>query len=140
MTRRTLLAAWAIPALAVLAGCTGDGRVPVVKTTGKVVWPGQKLLGLLVVFHATDPAAPKPPVLPTGVVQEDGTFAVTCYNTSDGAPPGEYVVTVKEAPRPDGAPMPTLPAAKYLDPKMSPLRAKVENKTVNELEPFEIKD
>ena len=32
---------------------------------------------------------------PRGIVKADGTFALGTYGKEDGAPPGEYVVTVQ---------------------------------------------
>lgn len=143
MARITLRRGRAGAALALIlaAGCAGgDARVPVNKTSGTLVWPGHKVLGLMVVLHPTDPAAPKLPAQLTGAVHADGTFAVTCYDSADGAPAGEYVVTVREAPMPEGAPKVTLPPAKYLDPKTSPLRVVIEKKPVNELAPLTISE
>jgi hypothetical protein len=122
-----------------IVGCgKNDGRVQVVKTTGKLEWPGHRVLGLMVVLHPLAADAPKLPVQPTGVVQTDGTFTINCYEMSDGAPIGEYVVTIREAPLPDTAPKTIMPPAKYLDPKFSPLRATIEKKSVNELPPLVI--
>lgn len=123
----------------VLAGCgSDDGRVPLAKTSGKLTWPGKPVLGLMVVFHPTDPATPKTPVQPTGVVQEDGTFSITCYELADGVPPGDYIVTLREAPRAEGSAKLEMPPAKYLKKESSPLRATIEKKPLNELPPFEI--
>ena len=143
MTRIVSCWGWAVLALASVLSCGcggGDGRVPVVKTTGKLTWPGHSVAGLMVALHPTDPAAPKLPAQPTGVLQADGSFAITCYDVSDGAPAGEYVVTVREAPLPDDRPRPKMPPAKYLDPKTSPLRATIETKSANELPPLIITD
>lgn len=118
-----------------LLGCSqDDGRIPVAKTTGKLVWPGNSTMGLMVVLHPVDTAAPKLPVQPTGVIQSDGTFAITCYNTSDGAPAGEYVVTVRGAPRAEDAAKPKLPPSKYLKPTTSPLKVTIEKDGRNELQ------
>lgn len=141
MIRTGFRSAWAAaaPALCLIAGCGGHpDRVPVVRTSGKLEWPGQSVLGLMIVLHPVDPAAPKLPAQPTGVVQPDGTFAIAVYEMSDGAPVGEYVVTIREAPLPDDRPRPKLPPAKYLDPKTSPLRVKIQKKSVNELDPLTI--
>jgi hypothetical protein len=51
--------------------------------------------GALVVFHPTDPAAEKAiGGKPFGKVKEDGTFTLTTYAEGDGAPEGEYGVTI----------------------------------------------
>ncbi|QEL20891.1 hypothetical protein [Limnoglobus roseus] len=143
MTKISFRRGWAAVAFASLlaVGCSNsDGRVPVNKTTGTLVWAGHKVLGLMVVLHPTDPAAPKLPTLLTGAVRADGGFSITCYDVSDGAPAGEYIATIREAPMPDGAAKVALPPAKYLDPKSSPLRVRIEKKPVNELLPLTISE
>ena len=118
-------------------GCTqDDGRLAVAKTTGQLVWPEGNVQGLMIALHPVDPNAPRTPVQPTGVVQADGRFEIMSYDVGDGVPPGEYVVTVREAPQADSAPKVTLPAKKFLDPKTTPLRVTVEEKAVNELPPL----
>ena len=141
MARAWFRAAWVAGSLIVLStvGCGGkDERVPVAKTTGKLEWPGHSVRGLMVVLHPTDPGGSKMPFQPTGVVHEDGTFAITCYEVSDGAPAGEYVVTIRTAPLPDDVPTPKMPPAKYRDPKTSPLRVTIEKKPLNNLPPLVI--
>ena len=71
-----------------------------------------------------------------------GAFKLTTYDANDGAPAGEYVVTVVYEPsdsplmRPKGK-KPEVPAT-YAKPESSPLRAKVEAHPGNVLEPFKI--
>ncbi|HEX4612769.1 MAG TPA: hypothetical protein VH092_31530 [Urbifossiella sp.] len=137
MTLR-IAAALGLAAALAAAGCEKSNRIAVYKTSGKLVRSGAPVAGLAVIFHPTDPSAPTTPLRPNGVVNADGTFALTCYNQHDGAPPGEYVVTVSEAPRNDSDPRPVLPATKYRDVKTSPLRARIEAKSANELTPFDI--
>jgi hypothetical protein len=123
--------------LLLMLGCAeDDGRIPVVKTTGQLVWPEGDVQGLMIALHPLDPNAPRIPVQPTGVIQADGRFELMSYDVGDGVPPGEYIVTVREAPRPDGAPKVTLPAKKFLDPKTSPLRVTIEDKGINDLPPL----
>ncbi len=51
--------------------------------------------GALVVFHPTDPAVEKTiGGKPFGKVADDGTFKLTSYAEGDGAPEGEYGVTI----------------------------------------------
>jgi hypothetical protein len=55
---------------------------------------GQPPAGALVQFHA---AGEKPDVRnsrPWGVVQDDGTYRLSTYEQGDGAPAGEYVLTI----------------------------------------------
>jgi hypothetical protein len=56
----------------------------------------------MVVFNPV-PADPSPTAIkPTGEVREDGTFSLTTYKADDGAPAGEYVVTVIWLEKPSG--------------------------------------
>ena len=52
-------------------------------------------VGALVVFHPTDPAfETKIGGKPVGTVGDDGTFQLTTHEQNDGAPEGEYGVTI----------------------------------------------
>jgi hypothetical protein len=83
-----------------LAGCgRGDAleRLPVHPVSGSIAFGNKSLEGGLVVFHPV--AGSDPRVLPArGVVAADGTFAVTTYESNDGAVVGEYIVTVVRTP------------------------------------------
>lgn len=92
----------------------------------------------LVALHPVDPNAPRTPEQPAGGIQADGRFEIMSYDVGDGVPAGEYAVTIREAPRADSAPKPTLPAKKFRDPKTTPLRITVEAKGLNELPPLVI--
>lgn len=72
------------------ASCSEAGRLSPVR--GKVVYKGEPLAGALVTFHPKGDATPKT-VPSTGLTKDDGTFALTTGDR-DGAPPGDYVVTV----------------------------------------------
>ena len=78
-----------------LPGC-GDSKPATVAAGGKVVFRKSiPAAGALVVFHALDPAAEKRNGgKPVATVGEDGTFKLTMYAAGDGAPEGEYGVTV----------------------------------------------
>jgi hypothetical protein len=78
-----------------VVGC-GDGRPPAVPAGGKVKLKKSAVpAGALVVFHAADPALEKAVRgKPVGRVGDDGTFALGTYADGDGAPPGEYGVTI----------------------------------------------
>lgn len=63
---------------------------------GTVMINGVPASGAIVRLY---PTSPQPhvtsPVIPTGTVQKDGTFELTSYRTGDGAPEGDYRVTLE---------------------------------------------
>jgi tetratricopeptide (TPR) repeat protein len=72
----------------------GSGRVRVYPAQGKAEYEGKPLANATVFLH---PVGVKNPVYPRprAVVQEDGSFALGTYRKDDGAPAGEYKVTVQ---------------------------------------------
>jgi len=72
--------------LACLA-CSG-GLKP---TRGKVTYKGQPIKGAVVVFVPRDDKSTSP--RPSGVTGDEGSYSLTT-GTREGAPAGEYVVTV----------------------------------------------
>lgn len=87
----TLAATFAL--LALVSGCgeSGPERVPVFPTEGKVIWNGQPVPGALVVLHPSDGK----PVSARAQTGKDGSFKISTYDTGDGAPLGDYVITVE---------------------------------------------
>src|SRR5262245_25757066 len=77
-----------------LASC-GPGRPPVYPVRGQILDGDNKpAADALVIFHPVNPApagAPKP----TGRTDERGHFTLTTHDKGDGAPEGEYAVTVE---------------------------------------------
>jgi hypothetical protein len=79
------------------AGC-GDGRRSVYPVSGQVFAGKDKkpAVGAMVVFH---PVKEEGQVYkPNGIVDDNGRFTLTTYVQGDGAPVGEYVVTLEWAP------------------------------------------
>jgi len=93
--------------------------------------------GAVVVFHPTAPASGEGP-RPTARVGEDGKFALTTYVKDDGAPAGDYAITIEWVPpRP---PPPHKPKqtgdrlkGRYSDPRTSQIHFTVEKRTDNEV-------
>jgi hypothetical protein len=91
--RRTWIAVGVVGLTALLFSC-GTGRQPVYPVHGRVLDDNdQPAAGAVVMFHPVGPADPnaKPIV---GRVDETGAFRLTTYTQGDGAPTGEYAVTV----------------------------------------------
>jgi hypothetical protein len=96
---------------------------------GKVVFQNQPLAEAMVVFHPLTAPAEKSPQ-PIGQTDAAGHFVLTTLKTGDGAPAGEYSITVElREPRQIGEEIvrdgPNLLPALYASPKETPLRHKV---------------
>lgn len=116
-------------AVAALAGCADDGP-KLYPVTGKVLVGDTPAEHATVVFHPVGGAGPDA-VKPRGTVGADGTYTLTTHTAGDGAPAGEYRVTVewwlsgmKKASDQDTPPTNRLPA-KYADVNQSKLTATV---------------
>jgi hypothetical protein len=126
-----VLLAWAFAAL-LLGSCRKEGPTlhPV---RGKLLFQNQPADGATVVFHPTDPKAPKP----AGRVAADGSFTLSTYPHGEGAPAGDYLVAVTWLP-PNARDVENaknrLPE-RYAQPGSSTLKATVKAGP-NELEPF----
>jgi hypothetical protein len=108
--------------LLILGGCSG--RQPV---RGKLVYgdneqPVTELAGFDVMFTSE-----KLGVSARGSIQKDGTFQLGTEKENDGAPPGEYVVTLTQPIREPDRPYLGDPVVDrtYEDPARSDLRAEV---------------
>jgi hypothetical protein len=123
-----------------MASCSrGDGRKPTYSVAGKVLVNGKPAEHATVVFHPVGESGPDV-VKPRGKVAADGSFTLTTYDGHDGAPAGEYQVTVElwlSSGRGDEGPTSRLPA-KYAKPESSGLTARVEAGPT-ELKAFELK-
>jgi hypothetical protein len=120
------------PGLLLLAGalivfcpaCGGSGQRSIYPVTGQVVVGKDKqpATGVTVVFHpVTDDGGAI--YRPMGEVDANGKFSLTTYTKDDGAPAGEYIITLSWIPpRKLGAPEPQdrLKGA-YNNPKTSKL-------------------
>ena len=108
-----------------LASCgKSDALKPTFPVSGQILLPdGKPAEHALVIFHPVGQAAgPKP----RGKVLANGTYQLTTFATDDGAPTGEYQVTVELwlPGRPDEGPSNRL-NAKYAKPESSGLTATV---------------
>jgi hypothetical protein len=123
--------------LMTLGACEpADKKVPVFTATGVVTENGKPLDNATVVFHATNGAADVPK--PSGKTNAQGEYKLTTYDTNDGAPAGDYAVTVEKwtTLRPDEGPANRLPA-KYARPETSKLQLSIkaeQNQTLPTLE------
>jgi hypothetical protein len=99
--------AWLVVASAIVAGGCGSsaGLVPV---SGKVLHRGEPAAGAVVYFHREQAPGGTNQPIPFGIVEDDGSFYLTCDGLGDGCPPGKYLVLVewKGKAASDAAPQP----------------------------------
>jgi hypothetical protein len=110
------------------------GKMPVFPVKGKAVMDGQPMAGATIIFHPTEDF-PKGSAQqrPRAVVGDDGTFQVSTYDNNDGAPAGEYKVTISWKGDTEGlnneqqAELPEKAPETVQHPRSSKLRVEVKN-------------
>jgi hypothetical protein len=142
-------AAFRVPAAVLLlvlvpllvAGCGRSNRLPTFAVRGQVSYQGRPATAALVIFHPVAGGEQFADVRPTGRVAADGSFTLTTYQANDGAPAGEYDVTIDwrepTAPVEGAPPGRSLLPPRYGKPQLSKLHAHIQEGT-NELEPFRL--
>jgi len=133
---------------ALVLAATGCGekveRLPTVPVEGKVLYKGKPAAGAQVVLLPAGDGSPDA-IKPTATVGADGTYRLTTYpsreGTPDGAPVGEYLVSIRWTTRPEkpkaeddddlppgppGGIQPDRLKEKYSNPKTSGLKVKID--------------
>ncbi len=128
-----------LPAMGLLlSSCSRSGREPVFPVRGQVFdAKNQPAAGAMVVFHPVD-SSDSQPIRPLAYVDDQGNFELTTYERGDGAPAGEYVVTIEWRER---SPHPFRPdkegkdrlRGEFSDPKTSRFRFAIEKRADNTL-------
>jgi hypothetical protein len=141
--RRISLASLAGMVLLLGCGKTTRERKPVFPVSGKVLFNGRPAAGALIAFHPAEELDNPRALRPIATVARDGTFRLTTYDTNDGAPAGEYVVTVYwPGPLPKHSPPgevgPDQLGGRYATPR-SPLCRMTIKECDNQLGPFQVK-
>lgn len=102
-------------------------RKPCYPVRGNVYLDGVPASNASIVFYLKEPGAKAPRRACDGLIEADGSFTLSTYGPADGAPAGEYVVTVAYG---DGfalsGPGPQIPDV-YKRPATSPLTATVRS-------------
>jgi hypothetical protein len=79
-----------------LLGLTGCGNPPgLYPVSGKVLWKGEPASGAIVYFHQEGPNPGGAQAVPSGLVEDDGSFYLAVDNLGSGCPPGKYAVLVE---------------------------------------------
>jgi hypothetical protein len=78
-----------------LVSCSGKHSAhPVYPASGQLLVNGEPAKGARVVFHHVDDWGEES-IVPQGMTVEDGRFVLSTYAMRDGAPAGDYRVTVE---------------------------------------------
>ncbi|MGO9467202.1 MAG: hypothetical protein ACLQIB_19330 [Isosphaeraceae bacterium] len=156
MTRKLILIVSTAWSLAIAGGCGNSaGLVPV---SGKVLYKGEPASGAVVYFHREGGSGTPAQPIPSGTVEDDGTFALSSDNLGNGAKPGQYAVLIEWPDRAGNGVVPVKTRGKtnlvkrsrvrsgpdrlggrYFNIANPLLHAEVKS-SWNQLEPFDLKD
>jgi hypothetical protein len=100
---RRFALAWSFALPALVCSSCADGRKTVYPVQGQVVWNGKPIQHAFVALHPLGDAGPDA-VHPVGRTDAEGRFTLSTYGAGDGAPSGEYAVTVEWRPLPKNLP------------------------------------
>ena len=119
-----------VAVLFLVVGCTNHTGSKCYPVRGTIRYNGMPLAEAMILFHPLDHDAPEI-ARPLAFTDRNGNFALTSIQPNDGAPPGEYAMTVElRELKPDGDQMVrdgrNLLPEKYRDPKASGLHFIVE--------------
>ncbi len=124
-------------------GCSrGPAKLVIHPVEGQVLVNDKPRAGVLVTLHPADPVAVHQ-LRPGGFTTADGSFTVNSYLAGDGAPEGEYAVTValyvEQMVRGEADPTlgPNQFPARYNDPAATPFKVRVQ-KGPNKFAPFRV--
>jgi hypothetical protein len=86
----------ALTVFAAVAGCGGSGpkEIPTVPIRGSVRFKGKPAAGAIVVLHPTGGAQDLMTLRPQAECDAQGCFQVRTYREGDGAPVGDYRVSI----------------------------------------------
>lgn len=149
MILKTICGALAMLVIATASGCGGREyeTISTHPVTGRLTVNGVPAAGAIVrLYPETPQAGAKHPLLPSGRVDQQGTYQLTTYENDDGAPVGDYTVAI-EWPDPDWRPpgggIPPPPPdrlqARFSDPEQSAIEVSV-TEGENRLEPIVLED
>lgn len=117
------------------------GRLAVYQARGQLFYQEKPAGGAHIVLHRVGASLPGD-VRPNAHVDEDGSFQLTTYVPGDGAPAGEYAVTVTwplspSGPNPDPDLAPDRLKNRYSNPRTSRIRVRIAEEE-NVLKPIHL--
>ncbi|WP_152053487.1 hypothetical protein [Tautonia marina] len=119
-------------------GCSGDDGPKTYPVEGVLRVGGEPAAGAFLVFHPTDGSEERP----RAQVGPDGTFRLSTWSEGDGAPAGDYAVTVEwwklRFEHGEAVPGANVIPPQYTSPEQSPLKVTVIEGE-NRLEEFQIR-
>lgn len=93
---RLVVGCFTVIALVSASGCGGGGAAKTQKVSGKITTvDGAPAKGASVAFSATGKGYQT-----TGITGDDGTYQLSTFEDNDGAPEGEYAVSITDAEGP----------------------------------------
>lgn len=131
--------------LPLLSGC-GSGELPVYSVSGEVRYQGKPADGAEIIFHPQGGSDESKQIRPNGRTDESGKFNLTTYKMGDGAPAGEYKISITlPGPIPGANPKdksaahagPDLLQGRYAEAEKSGLKATVTT-SANQLPTIEL--
>ena len=81
--------------LLLLVGCGEDWHAETYPASGKVLLNGRPAADVVVELRSVGEQPDSRNSRPWAIVQSDGTYSLTTYEKGDGAPPGDYAVTLR---------------------------------------------
>lgn len=125
-----------------LAGCSPKNSLELYPVHGKVMADKKPAVGALITFYAASSDL-KLEKAPSANVKPDGSFVIGTLKPEDGAPAGDYTITIIWLPSDAAASiargiLPNRLPSQYGDPFKSGLKVQVK-KQANELDVFDIK-
>lgn len=139
-TFSALILAGALGCCAVGCSDSGPPRAATYPVSTTITFQGKPIPGAFVALHPKTPLDDVP--TPRANIGKEGELKVSTYDTADGAPAGEYVVTVEwYKPIKQGGDVvsgPNVIPRKYASPKTSPVVIKVAE-GATEIPPIQIK-
>ena len=128
-----------VVACVAVSGCGERWEAETHPASGRVSINGKPASGSLVQLHAVGQQPDERNSRPWGLVKDDGTFTLSTYETGDGAPVGDYMVTITWPDDPSVPSMSDRLGFKYARPDQSRWKVTIREGR-NALAPIEIAD